>query len=424
MSTSPGEADATASADHSLGAALDVLLRLGALAERSGAPAFRVREWMGQAARALELDSLAVHIHIGAMTATARRGTEVLTLASEVAPIGVNSWRIDAVAALASTAAGLSPRALAARLDAIEAAPPIHGTAVTALAVGLASAAFSYLNGGGPSEVAASLIGGGVGQLLRSLLLRRHLNQYVVTALCAVVAAGLYCLASALIGATGLAESRHAAGFISSVLFLVPGFPLVASLLDLLQHRLTASLTRLAYATGVILAAGLGVSLVAGVAGLSPAPPPPLAIGEPLTLLLRAIASFAGGCGFAILYNSDRRTVLIVGCLALAGNELRLALHDAGMQLALSTGIGALAVGLLATAVRRHWHEPRVSLTVPGIIIMIPGTYAFQTIVLLNRGAILDALPPAVLGGFVVGAMAVGLATARYLTERRWIVES
>jgi hypothetical protein len=77
---------------------------------------------------------------------------------------------------------------------------------------------------------------------------------------------------------------------------------------------------------------------------LSSAPPPPPEFGETLTLLLRAIASFAGGCGFAILYNSSPRTVLAVGALALVGNELRLALHDAGMTLAPATFLGALAV--------------------------------------------------------------------------------
>ena len=42
------------------------------------------------------------------------------------------------------------------------------------------------------------------------------------------------------------------------------------------------------------------------------------------TLLLRGVASFIGGCGFAVLYNASWRTVLTVGVLAVAGNELRL----------------------------------------------------------------------------------------------------
>jgi uncharacterized membrane protein YjjB (DUF3815 family) len=222
----------------------------------------------------------------------------------------------------------------------------------------------------------------------------------------------------------GFPSPRHAAGFISSVLFLVPGLPLVAALLDLLQNQITASLARIAYGAGVLMSACFGISLVAAAAGLTAAYPPPLALGEPTVLLLRAIASFAAGCGFAILYNSSWRTVLAVGCLSLIGNELRLGLHDLGLYLPPATVLGAMTVGLLGSLVRPYVHEPRVALTVPGIIVMIPGTYAFQTIVLLNQGYVLEAVHTAVLGGFVVGAMALGLALARFMAERRWLVES
>ena len=172
------------------------------------------------------------------------------------------------------------------------------------------------------------------------------------------------------------------------------------------------------------MAAAFEVSLVAAAAGLTAAQPPPLEIGEPLALLLRAIASFVAGCGFAVIYNSSWRTVLTVGCLALIGNELRLGLHDLGLDLAPATVLGAMTVGLLASWIRPFMQEPRVALTVPGIIVMIPGTYAFQTIVLFNQGYVLEALHAAVLGAFVVGAMAVGLVAARFITERHWMVES
>ena len=113
-----------------------------------------------------------------------------------------------------------------------------------------------------------------------------------------------------------------------------------------------------------------------------------------------------------------------MGLLALVGNELRLALHDAGMMLAPATFLGALAVGLMASLARHRLHEPRIALTVPGIIIMVPGIYAFQTVVLFNQGNTLAAMQAAVLGGFVVGAMAMGLAAARFVSQRGWIIES
>ena len=53
---------------------LDLLLRFGAMMLRAGDTAFRVREWMGVIARGFGLDALAVHVTLGGMIATARRG--------------------------------------------------------------------------------------------------------------------------------------------------------------------------------------------------------------------------------------------------------------------------------------------------------------------------------------------------------------
>jgi uncharacterized membrane protein YjjB (DUF3815 family) len=245
-----------------------------------------------------------------------------------------------------------------------------------------------------------------------------------VTALVTVVTASLYCIGIATLGASGFGPG-HAAGFIFSVLFLVPGFPLVASLLDAVQHQPIAALSRLFYATMILLAAAIGLSAVAAIAGLAatvaPATPPGV---EPLTLALRALASLLAGFGFAALYNSSTRVVLAVGVLSLLGNELRLALHDLGMPLPPATFLGALLVGLLASLVEARLHEPRIAVTVPSIIIMTPGLFAFQTIVMLNQGQVLTALQAGANFCFVVGAMAMGLATARFMTERRWLAES
>ena len=94
--------------------------------------------------------------------ATARRGGEQATLASESAPLGINVWRIGALERRARTAeSGVSARSVAAGLDVIEAEPPLHSLALVAATVGVASGAFSYIDGGGPLEVLASLIGGG-----------------------------------------------------------------------------------------------------------------------------------------------------------------------------------------------------------------------------------------------------------------------
>jgi uncharacterized membrane protein YjjB (DUF3815 family) len=266
--------------------------------------------------------------------------------------------------------------------------------------------------------MAGAGIGGGIGQHLRGRLIGAGFNQNGVTALVAVAACGLYALIAAIAMRLGLGDGTHAAGFISSILFLVPGFPLVAALLDVLQYQAAAALTRFAYAMTIVLAAAFGMSIVVALVGFDLAAQPPFAIAPAAKLLFRALASFVGGAAFAMLFNNPPRVALVIGLLALAANLLRLELNDAGMMLAPATFLGVLAVGLLASLTRRRLGVPLITITVPAIIVMVPGVYAFQAIVLFNQARMIEALQAASSCAFVTGAMAAGLATARFLSER------
>lgn len=48
---------------------------------------------------------------------------------------------------------------------------------------------------------------------------------------------GVYVLASAMARHTGFEFAHYPAGFIASVLFLIPGFPLIAALFDLCSSK-------------------------------------------------------------------------------------------------------------------------------------------------------------------------------------------
>lgn len=406
---------------------LDALLRFGALMLRAGDTAFRVRQSMLAVTRGMRLTDVSVQMGLGGILASARHEEEAATLMREVGAPGVNVWRTGALAELADTAeAGIRPRELTERLGAIEGERPRYSVAGTGAAVGAACGAFAVLNGGMGLEVLAAAIGAGVGQCLRSVLLRRRFNQFAVTAVSALVASGVYCGVAVLARQAGLGAARHAVGFISSVLFLVPGFPLIAALLDLLQHETAVALGRLAYAMMLLMAATLGLAAVVAVVGFTAEAPPPSpagTVGVAFTVGVRAVASLVGACGFAILYNGSWRNVGHVGLLAIVGNEIRLGLHDGGLGLPGATFLGALAVGLAASVARRWFREPRIALTVPGVIMMVPGLYAFRTLVLFNQGEVLDGLRAAVMVALVVGAMAMGLAAARFVSQPEWVKE-
>jgi uncharacterized membrane protein YjjB (DUF3815 family) len=54
------------------------------------------------------------------------------------------------------------------------------------------------------------------------------------------------------------------------------------------------------------------------------------------------------------------------------------------MMLAPPTFLGALEVELVASRTRSYLNEPRITITVPGIIIMVPGLDTFHMIILFN----------------------------------------
>ncbi len=401
-------------------AAADVVLSFGAAMLRAGNPASRTRGWIEVVARKLGFDATSVSLSFDAVIVSLRRQSDRVTAIREIGPPGINAARIAALEQLARTAEpGLSPGEIAAKLGQIDSAPPLYSPLQTTAAIGVASGAFAFLNGAAAPEMIATAIGGAVGQSMRSWLSRRHVNHHGVAALSALVASAAYVLVARLMPYAGFGFAHYSVGLIASVLFLVPGFPLIAGLFDLLQYQTVTAVSRLAYGVMLLLAVALGLSVVVGIAGLDVAREPPLELAYPLKLLLRAAASFLAASAFAMQFNSSRRMVLVAGLLALVANELRLGLLDSGLMLAPAAFLAALTIGLAALRAGERLGIPRMAMTVAPIVIMVPGIAAFQMVVLFNRGQMLDALQATATFGFVIGALAVGLATALLLSPRQ-----
>src|SRR5262245_4481599 len=386
---------------------------------RAGNTAIRTREWIDVMAHKIGFDAASVSLSPDSINASVRRSGESATAMREIGPPAVNASRIADLEQLArNMELAAAPHEIGTRLAEIESTGHLYSSAQIAAAVGLASGAFAFLNGAAAVEMSAAAIGGGLGQCARSWLSRRQFNQYGAAALTALVASGVFVLAAALVGRVGFEFAHYPSGFIASVLFLIPGFPLLAALFDLLQYQTVAAMSRLAYGVMMLLAVALGLSIVIAVAGVDITRQPPLELDYPLKLLLRAIASFIAACAFAMLFNTSVRAVLAVGLLAVAANGLRLVLIDMGMMLAPAAFLAALAIGLVALVVDERFNVPRMAMTVAPIVIMIPGIYAFEMIVLFNRGKMLEALQASAACGFVIGALAMGLATARFFSRR------
>ena len=397
--------------------AMDVLLGFGTLMMRAGNTATRTREWFEVIGSKMGFDAISISLSLDSITASVRRSDERITAMREIGAPGINVWRIAELEQLAKTT-GSTPSEIAVRLDDIKLAKPLYSSVQISAAVGVASGAFAFLNGAAAPEMISAVIGGGIGQLFRAWLSRHHVNQYGAAALSAIAASGIYVLAAALAQRAGFELLHYPSGFIASVLFLIPGFPLIAALFDLLQHQTVAAVSRFAYGVMILLAVALGLSIVIEVGNVDIARQPPLDLTYPLMLLLRAIACFVAACAFAMVFNTPLRAVLMAGLLALVANGLRLALNDMGMMLAPAAFFAALLIGLVALGVDERFNVPRLAMTVAPIVIMIPGVYVFEMIVLFNRGQMQQALQASAVCAFAIGGLAMGLATARFFIRR------
>ena len=415
--------DDSTAGQQAMGVEADAVLRLGLLMVAAGTGGYRVIRAMKRAARAMGFDRLDAEISITSVVCTFHRGVSFRTVvATQPAPV-VDASRIEALEHLTHHLPNrMSANALTMCLDDI-----VHSVThrwsrpVLMVAAGAACAAFALLNYFPAEGAAAVAVAAACGQLVRMILASRHLNQLGVVAVAAATSCLVFYLLSWLLPLTHLPDDARAfaAGYIAAVLYLIPGFPLFSSMLDLSRFDITAGLTRLCYAMAVITAATMSVALVSAMTGLSP-----LSIDAPTPTarwyLLAAVASFVGVGGFALLFNSSRRMVLFAASIGVVANMVRLVMIDAGVQPQYAAYTGGVVVGLLGAVITARTTLPRITMTVPASVIMIPGTAMYRAVHFLNSGDIDQALSNAATAGLIIVWISAGLVTARILTDRDW----
>lgn len=415
--------DDSAAGQQAMGVEADAVLRLGLLMVAAGTGGYRVIRAMKRAARAMGFDRLDAEISITSVVCTFHRGVSFRTVVATQPAPAVDASRIEALEHLTHHLPNrMSANALTMCLDDI-----VHSVThrwsrpVLMVAAGAACAAFALLNYFPAEGAAAVAVAAACGQLVRMILASRHLNQLGVVAVAAATSCLVFYLLNWALPLTHLPDDARAfaAGYIAAVLYLIPGFPLFSSMLDLSRFDITAGLTRLCYAMAVITAATMSVALVSAMTGLSP-----LSIDAPTPTarwyLLAAVASFVGVSGFALLFNSSRRMVLFAASIGVVANMVRLVMIDAGVQPQYAAYTGGVVVGLLGAVITAQTTLPRITMTVPASVIMIPGTAMYRAVHFLNSGDIDQALSNAATAGLIIVWISAGLVTARILTDRDW----
>lgn len=90
--------------------------------------------------------------------------------------------------------------------------------------------------------------------------------------------------------------------------------------------------------------------------------------------------AFTIASGFSILFRTPKNVIWAAGVLGGLGHAIRFILHNhAGMGIILATLTGAIFIGLSGISLAHKVHTPPVVFTIPACITMLPGLFAYRT---------------------------------------------
>ena len=295
----------------------------------------------------------------------------------------------------------------------------------------LANASFCRLFGGDPAAMLIVFIATLVAFRLRQFMDSRGVGHHFSFIIAAFIASTIAACCG-LAGMTG--TPRIALG--SSVLFLIPGVPMINAMLDILTGYPLMAFARSVRAGLLVICIALGLALSLFVTGfdMHTIPTGTPALGSWVDMLADGLFAAVASMGFAVISNPSWRIVCGAGLLAALGHSTRFfLLHQSAFGITSATFVAALFIGALSVLVARRIHIAGEFFSFLALLPMIPGMYAYDTVLSIMRfmeTANIDMadlyLTAIVKNGmtvlFVMCAMAIGstvpLLLQRYLPAR------
>ncbi|MCH3972434.1 MAG: threonine/serine exporter family protein [Oscillospiraceae bacterium] len=417
-SASEGVAITEASLDEKA----SVIGRVGLMLLSCGTGAWRVRSSMNTLSKELGITCTA-DIGLMSIEYTCFDGESSFSQSLCLTNTGVNTSRLNRmehfITDFATQGKLMSGEQLHSHLDEIERVHKLYSPLALGLAAALACGAFTFLLGGGLVEMICAFFGAGIGNFIRCKLTKHHYTLFLGIAASVSSACFVYALLLQLAEALFSVSLQHEAGYICSMLFIIPGFPFITSGIDLAKLDMRSGIERLSYAILIVAVAAVVAWIMALLLNLKPVNFPPLQLSLPEHVLFRLIASFCGVFGFSVMFNSSHRMAACAAVIGAISNTLRLELIDlAGIPSAAAAFLCAMTAGILASVVKNISGYPRISITVPAIVIMVPGLYLYRAIYnlgIMSLGVSASWFAQSIL---IILSLPLGLIFARIIMDK------
>lgn len=399
-----------------------VIGRVGLMMLSCGTGAWRVRTSMNRLSKELGV-TCTVDVGLMSIGFNCFDGTDCVSQSLSIANTGVNTSKLyrmeQFVENFPKIEKQLTGEEIHKRLDEIEQIHALYSPWKLGVAAALACGAFTFLLGGGPVEMLFAFIAAGIGNFIRTRMIKHHYTLFLNIAVSVSAACLIYAICLNLAESLLHISAAHEAGYICSMLFIIPGFPFITSGIDLAKLDMRSGIERLGYALIIILVATMSAWIMALILHLQPVDF--LKISLPLSdwILFRLLASFCGVFGFSIMFNSPVPLAVTAALIGAIANTLRLELVDLiNFPPAAAAFIGALTAGLLASLIKNKAGYPRISVTVPSIVIMVPGLYLYRGFYNLGIMSLATSATWFASAILIILALPLGLIFARILTDK------
>lgn len=271
-----------------------------------GTGAWRVRSSMNTISQNLGI-TCSTDIGLMSIEYTCFDGTSGFSQSLCLTNTGVNTSKLNRlerfIGEFSTVGKTMTGEQLHDHLDEIDRIHGLYSPVALGFAAALACGAFTFLLGGGPVEMLFAFCGAGLGNFVRCKLTKHHLTLFLGIVASVASACVTYTILLRIAELIAGVSLQHEAGYICSMLFIIPGFPFITSGIDLAKLDMRSGLERLTYAIIIIVVATITAWLMALLLHLHPVVSA-LSMSVPMHIILRLVFSFCGVFGFRLCLQS------------------------------------------------------------------------------------------------------------------------
>ena len=390
----------------------DYIIEIGGTLVSYGCPSYRLEDVIRAVAKSDGFDAEAFVIPTGLFVELRGRGMTVpINRMTRVKEWGVDLDRLTRVDEIFNDVADdkITIQEGRARLRSLKLEPPRYGLFLQYVATALASASAAVFFRGRVPEIAMAAGVGVVVALLGRLLAKNPSGRFLQELL------GGFTAATAAWVATRFHPTLSREVLIlSGIITLIPGMTLTTGMAELARKNLVSGSARLMEAFAAFLLIIFGIALALGIEKVSAGKLADSHVRAGVDFPLQVLAVFGAAVAFAILFNVPRRYMWS-------------AVASAGIGW-ITTGFGtrylpgqvaafgaALAICLFSNLAARITQRPAQMFQLPGMTLLVPGSFGFLSLEAFLRGEIAGGATKAFEMMLIAGGLVAGILVANVL---------